>query len=433
MRKIGSWGHLYSPAHNVVSLNHPDQTARQVQDSKLPGIAHGMGRSYGDEGLNPGGTLWTTTSLDHFESFDEQTGHLTCESGVLLRDIQNAFITRGWMLPVTPGTQFVTVGGAIANDVHGKNHHIRGSFCNHVLSLDLLRTNGNVMHCSQTGNAEYFAATAGGMGLTGIITRAEIGLIRTPSPWLETQTIPFTSIDSFLLLSDESKGKWEYTVSWIDCLSGRNIRGLFMRANPIGISSGPSPRSNSHSVPLTAPISLVNRLTLRGLNSAYYHMNARNTERKILHYKSFFYPLDHLANWNRMYGPEGFFQYQSVIPHPAAKHAISMMLQAISQAGQGSFLTVLKDFGEKEALGMMSFPMPGVTFALDFPNYGATTHKLFRRLDTIVQEAGGRLYTAKDARMPRELFEAGYPRLKEFTKYRDPGISSAMSKRLMGN
>lgn len=433
MRKIEAWGRLCSPLHNVVSLNHPDQIEKQVQGNSLPGIVHGMGRSYGDEGLNPGGTLWSTTGLDRFESFDEQTGHLACQAGVLLRDIQDVFVPRGWMLPVTPGTQFITVGGAVANDIHGKNHHIRGSFCNHVLSLDLLRTNGDVLHCSPVENAEYFAATAGGMGLTGIITRVKLALMRIPGPWLETETIPFKSLDSFLSLSDQSKNEWEYVVSWLDCLSGRNIRGLFMRANPTEILAGPMPRRNPLKVPITAPISLINRLTLRAFNSAYYHLKTRDTTRTISHYRPFFYPLDNVVHWNRMYGPKGFFQYQSVIPRPSAKHAISMMLEAVSQTGQGSFLTVLKTFGQDESLGMMSFPMPGVTLALDFPNNGVATHRLFEKLDAIVQGASGRLYTAKDARMPRTLFEAGYPRLKEFMRYRDPGISSAMSRRLMGS
>ncbi|MBT6038234.1 MAG: FAD-binding oxidoreductase [Halieaceae bacterium] len=433
MKPVTSWGRLSAEPHHVVSLNDLCKVESLVCHGALPGIAHGMGRSYGDVCLNPEGTLWATTGLDHFIAFDDCTGRLVCEAGVLLRDIQRLVIPRGWILPVTPGTQFVTVGGAIANDVHGKNHHIVGSFGDHVQRLTLIRTDGEVTQCGPDERAAWFAATVGGLGLTGVITQAEIQLRRVSGPWLETDTVPYADLHEFYQLADESEADWEHTVSWVDCINGGGGRGLFIRGNPSNAVAGPAPPSRKLTMPLVPPISLVNRLSLRPLNTAYYHLKKWQARQTIEHYEPFFYPLDNLLEWNRMYGPKGFFQYQSVVPREAGQDAVQAMLKEISRSGEGSFLAVLKTFGNRQPLGMLSFPQPGVTLALDFPNHGKRTHKLFSRLDAIVGEAMGRVYLAKDARMPRELFEAGYPRLNEFLKYRDPGISSSLSRRLMGS
>lgn len=392
-----------------------------------------MGRSYGDVCLNPRGTLWATTSLDHFIAFDSSTGRLVCEAGVLLKDIQRLFIPRGWILPVTPGTQLVTVGGAIANDVHGKNHHVLGSFGDHVQSLTIARTDGEIIQCGPNQCAEWFRATVGGIGLTGVIAQAEIQLRPVSGPWLDTETIPYAGLDEFFRLADDSEAAWEHTVSWIDCLAPGRGRGLFMRGNHTHTEHGPTPKARSFGVPVAPPVSMVNQLSLRPLNAAYYHLQRWKAGRSVAHHESFFYPLDHLHDWNRMYGPKGFFQYQSVVPLDVGQDAVQAMLREISRSRDGSFLAVLKTFGNRQPLGMLSFPQPGVTLALDFPNRGARTHKLFERLDAIVREARGRLYPAKDARMPRDLFEAGYPRLTEFMKYRDPGISSGFSRRLLGS
>jgi FAD/FMN-containing dehydrogenase len=392
-----------------------------------------MGRSYGDVCLNPEGTLWVTTGLDHFIAFDDSTGRLVCEAGALLRDIQRLVIPRGWILPVTPGTQLVTVGGAIANDVHGKNHHVLGSFGDHVQNLTLIRTDGEVIQCGPHEQADWFAATVGGLGLTGVITQAEIQLRRVAGPWLDTETVPYANLDEFSQLADDSEADWEHTVSWIDCITGGGGRGLFMRGNPTNVGERPAPHGRKLTMPIVPPVSLVNRLSLRPFNMAYYHLKKWQAGRAIAHYEPFFYPLDNLLEWNRMYGPKGFFQYQSVVPREVAQDAVQAMLKEIARSGDGSFLAVLKTFGNRQPVGMLSFPQPGVTLALDFPNHGERTHKLFERLDAIVREAKGRIYLAKDARMPRELFEAGYPRLPEFMKYRDPGISSGLSRRLMGS
>ncbi|WP_281915782.1 FAD-binding oxidoreductase [Caldimonas thermodepolymerans] len=431
---ITSWGRLFHEPHRVLPLCDR-RSAIDVITSQHPGLAYGMGRSYGDQCLNPHGTLWTTAGLDRFIDFDADTGVLRCEAGVLLRDIQQVMIPRGWALPVTPGTQFVTVGGAIANDVHGKNHHRVGSFGHHVRRLQLVRTDGSLIECGPQQHADWFAATVGGMGLTGVILTAELQLQRTPGPWLDNETVPFEGLDQFFALADASESGWEYTVSWIDCLSPGAVRGIFLRANA-SAQEGPRRHRDDRrplSMPFVPPVSLVNRLTLRPFNLAYYHLQKRHAGRQLVHYQSYFYPLDHILHWNRMYGPRGFFQYQSVIPRDVAADAVAAMLREIRALGEGSFLAVLKTFGQRESLGMLSFPQPGVTLALDFPNRPPGTLRLFERLDAIVKEARGRLYLAKDARMPRDLFEAGYPRHAEFLAYRDPGITSAMSRRLLGS
>jgi FAD/FMN-containing dehydrogenase len=402
-----------------------------------PGIARGNGRSYGDVCLNPGGFLWDTIGLDHLTHWNPGTGVLGCEAGVLLRDIQRAMVPQGWMLPVTPGTQLVTAGGAIANDVHGKNHHVLGSFGDHVRRLWLARTDGTLIECSPTQNAHWFEATVGGMGLTGVIVRAELQLRPVAGPWLDVETIPYHGLDEFFALAEGSELNWEHTVAWIDCLAspavGVGVRGIFMRASPSVATQGPRSSAGHWRMAFTPPFSLVNRWTLRSLNTAYYHLQRWQAGRAVLHYEPFSYPLDELQEWNRMYGPKGFYQYQSVVPPSTARDATHSMLQEIARSGEGSFLAVLKTFGQRRAPGMLSFCRPGTTLALDFPNRGGRTERLFERLDAIVLEAGGALYPAKDARMPRRMFEAGYPRLHGFLPLRDAGVTSAMSRRLFGS
>ncbi|MDP9123452.1 MAG: FAD-binding oxidoreductase [Pseudomonadota bacterium] len=400
--------------------------------SAWPGIAHGMGRSYGDACLNPDGVLWFTAGLDRFISFDPVSGSLSCEAGVLLRDIQRLVVPHGWMLPVSPGTQFVTVGGAIANDIHGKNHHAVGTFGDHVTRLVLQRTDGEVIECGPTLCPAWFAATLGGVGLTGVIVSAELQLRPVRGPWLDTETIPFDSLERFFQLSGQSEQDWEYTVSWIDCLAGERARGLFMRANHAVADEPAPPRRRTRHVPFTPPVPLINGLSLRAFNAAYFRMGQWRAGASRQHYQAFFYPLDNLLEWNRIYGPRGFFQYQCVVPFDNGVQVTRDMLKVIARSGRGSFLAVLKTFGQRSSPGMLSFPLPGVTLALDFANTGPEVERLFVQLDGLVAEAGGRLYLAKDARMPRSLFEAGYPRLQEFLAYRDPGMSSELSRRLMG-
>lgn len=431
MVKVQSWGRLDAGEHDWRALHAPDQVPAQLALVRARGIAHGMGRSYGDSCLNPGGVLWATAGLDHFIAFDRQTGLLSCEAGVLLRDVQSLALASGWMLPVSPGTQWVTVGGAIANDVHGKNHHAQGSFGEHVSRLTLVRTDGEVFDCGPDLRPDWFAATVGGLGLTGIITRATLRLRRVQGPWLDTQSMPYRGLEPFMELADGSERDWEYTVSWIDCLSGERPRGIFMRGNHAEVDApAPTPKRPGN-MPVTPPVSLVNQLSLKAFNELYFRVNSWKAGADRVHYQPFFYPLDNLQNWNRMYGRRGFYQYQCAIPRGAGLSAMRDILAAIRRSGQGSFLAVLKTFGDRPAPGLLSFPMPGLTLALDFPNLGERTHRLFGELDAIVAATGGRLYMAKDARMPRELFERGYPQLAAFRSFLDPGMSSAMSRRLL--
>ena len=431
--RVSSWGRLNAEPHQVLPLDGMGRApSPEAGHTALP---YGMGRSYGDVCLNPGSALWLTQGADHWLDFDADTGVLTCQAGALLADIQHLLAPRGWMLPVTPGTQFVTVGGAIANDVHGKNHHVAGSFGNHVRSLTLQRTDGRTIICGPTHETDWFRATVGGLGLTGLIAQATLQLRRVAGPWLATETIAFDSLERFYALAAESETGWEYTVSWIDCLDQRG-RGLFMRGNHCtadALVPAQAPRKGHLAMPFTPPLSLVNAASLRAFNALYYHANRLRAGPAISHYRPFFYPLDGIAHWNRMYGPRGFYQYQCVVPFEGGEQAIATLLAQIAGSGQGSFLAVLKTFGHRPPLGLLSFPRPGITLALDFPNLGDKTRQLFSQLDAIVSAAGGRIYPAKDARIPAHLFQSGYPQWEQILPYRDPGISSAMSRRLMGS
>lgn len=433
MTLVTSWGRLGRGPHTVVSLTERCSAARRVASTRRPGLPSGMQRSYGDVSTNEHGTLWDCRQLDKLIAFDEASGVLTCEPGMLLRDIQAIFSPRGWMLPVTPGSAMVTIGGAIANDVHGKNHHRQATFGNHVLGLTLLRTDGEIIDCSPSENINWMQATIGGLGLTGIILSATIELEAVPGPWLTAEDIVFESIGDFFALSHNSEATFEHNVAWIDTTTDGGRRGIFTRGNAVAASKHKLPADRTASFPFTPPFSLINSLTSPVFNRAYFRLKAAKAGRRTEHYRSFFYPLDAIHDWNRIYGPKGFFQYQSVIPLSNAEEATREMLAECAQAGIGSFLGVLKKFGDIPSVGMLSFPEPGITFALDFPQRGPKTASLFARLDAIVRAGGGRLYPAKDARMPREMFEAGYPRIDEFLPYRDQGISSQLSRRLLGS
>lgn len=430
MMKVQAWGRLSNTEHNLINFHAPAQAIQQLKNSSL-GLAHGMGRSYGDVALNTSGNLWHTITLNHLISFNIETGVLHCEAGATLQDIHRTLVPQGWMLPVTPGTQMITVGGAISNDVHGKNHHAFGSFGDHILSITLLRTDGEIIECSHHEKSEWFYATLGGIGLTGLILEAKLQLRPVTGPWIQSETIPYYSLQDFFNLAYSSEADWEHTVSWIDCINSSSTKGLFIRGNLAQVQNQSAPKLKDRTFPFTPPISLVNKISLPIFNFAYFHKNALKNRNQIMHYEPFFYPLDSLHEWNKMYGSRGFYQYQSVVPREVGLEATQEMLKMIKKSGEGSFLAVLKTFGNRESGGLLSFAQPGVTLALDFPNRGEKTLNLFNELDHIVQEAQGRLYLAKDARMPKTLFEAGYPRIQEFMKYRDSGISSNMSRRLL--
>ena len=434
MKIVESWGRLAYEGSQV-EIAHPSS----INNFSLPiGSSNflpiGAGRSYGDVGLNPKGVVLSTAELRKFLSFDPNTGVLECESGVLIREIQATFAKRGWISPVTPGTSFVTVGGAIANDVHGKNHHSMGSFGNHVLEFVLARSDGSILKCSELENQDLFRSTIGGLGLTGIVLTAKIQLSKVPSTWVESERISFSNLDEFFTISKDSEASYESSVAWFDCSTSKAGRGSFIRGNHVDTEnlSASVPKSFLN-LPFTPPGSLINSFSLGPLNTAYYHLQKKKAGKSLESMWSFYYPLDSIRNWNRAYGPRGFFQYQSVVPAREAEPATLEMLQIISKSGLGSFLAVLKTFGRVASKGLLSFPMEGTTLALDFPNEGDKTEKLFRALDDVVIRAGGRLNPSKDARMSADVFRAGFSSHKEFETFRDQGISSGFSRRIFGS
>jgi FAD/FMN-containing dehydrogenase len=384
--------------------------------------------------LNAGGVLLGTRSLDRFIDFDESSGILDCEAGVLLSEIIALTLPRGWFPAVTPGTSLVTVGGAIANDVHGKNHHRCGSFGHHVLELQLQRSDGQTLRCSPQHNADWFCATLGGLGLTGMISTARLQLRRVPGQWIAGDSQRFGSLHEFFSLAADSDAGYEYTVAWLDCAAnGAGLgRGVFMRGNHIE-HAGAAPHERSLRFPLTPPISPVNHLTVRMFNELYFRRPAAQQSHAIWHYRPFLYPLDAILDWNRLYGPRGFFQYQCVLPGGEASAALPEMLRQIAQSGQGSFLVVLKQFGNRPSLGWLSFPRPGVTLALDFPNRGAQTLQLLESLDAITLAAGGAVYPAKDARMSAQAFQTYFPAWTRLQTYVDPKFSSSFWRRVTGS
>lgn len=402
-----------------------------LPDGERPLLAFGNGRSYGDSCLNEGGVLLRMRRLNRLIQFDPCTGVLRCEAGVTLDEVLSLIVPAGWFLPVVPGTRFVTVGGAIANDVHGKNHHRAGSFGHHVRAFELLRSDGSRLRCAPEEHAELFAATIGGLGLTGLIIWAEIQLAKLPSPWLSVTTTRFQNLAEFFELSRASESHHAYNVAWIDCLApaDRRGRGLFTAANPCtGLAQGPAQSRRSLRVPFTPPMPVLGGPGLRLFNRCWYHLPRRR--HAVVHYRPYFFPLDGLKDWNRLYGPRGFVQHQCVIPPDVAEDAIRSLLDAIADSGTGSFLAVLKRFGNLPSRGLLSFPRLGTTLALDFPFRGESTLRLLARLNTIVAEAAGAVYPAKDAHMSAEHFRQFFPAWRAFLPHMDPAFSSSFWRRV---
>ncbi len=426
-----SWGRYPRVQHSSVQrANWLDQLPQLIagasQGSLLP---YGLGRSYGDSCLNDGRGLLDCSRLNRILAFNTENGFLVCEGGVTLSDILEVCVSKGWFLPVTPGTRFVTVGGAIANDVHGKNHHRAGTFGCHVRKMGVYRSDYGFEECSPTANRELFAATVGGLGLTGIIAWAEIQLKPVPGPMIDAETVPFHSLDEFIALSNESDEKFEYTVAWMDCFSGKNSRGIFFRGNH---SSEPGKKVSSKrgpAVPFNFPGAMLNRATMKLFNAAYFKWHSFRKGNSTIPYAPFFYPLDSVGHWNRIYGKRGFLQYQCVIPENNVA-AFQELLDLISRAGMGSFLAVMKRFGTIGSPGILSFPRPGLTLALDFPMRGERTLQLLNALDRVVQESGGALYPAKDARMSPAMFNASFPDWRRVQRYIDPKLSSSFWRRV---
>jgi FAD/FMN-containing dehydrogenase len=438
--RIQSWGGMHGEVASLAQPGFSCEIAEHIGRPRSAGrpkcLVIGNLRSYGDEVLSVDGHYVQTTRCDRVLGIDREKDTLTAECGISIDSIQRRVAPLGYELPVTPGTAFLTLGGAIANDVHGKNHHIAGTFGCHVERFELVRSTGEALRCSLDENPDWFCATIGGMGLTGAITWATIRLRRVATPWLQVRSRRFASLDGFFRIDDEESRSNEYTVAWVDCLAtGKSLgRGIYSVANPARTDavkpSSTLPRFDGSraSVPVKLPVSPVNRLSLSLMNALYY--GTHRAKPRQIHYKRWMYPLDSIGHWNRLYGPRGFRQFQCVVPPDGARQAVGEMLATIAARGQGSFLAVLKNFGSVRSPGLMSFPMAGTTLALDFANRGAPTAALLLRLHQITAAAGGRLYAAKDGCSPAESLAGGYPNFERFKSMIDPGMGSQFAQRL---
>ena len=437
-----SWGRAHRYPQQVCKPLWRHELEELIQELRLQQkiLAAGLGRSYGDVGLNQGQCLIDMTGLDRILEFDSDQGRIKLEAGVSIRDLNRITAPRGWFIPVTPGTSNVTLGGAVANDVHGKNHHSAGTLGCHVLQLGLLRSNESEQVCSHTQNPDLFSATIGGMGLTGLITWVEIQLLPIESFGMETETLKFNHLSEFFEVSKGSSS-WPYTVSWIDCFapSEQLGRGLFSRARHAASSAVPdalklsaSPNTeNGISVPIELPAWGMNKLFITQFNRLYFHRQRAPKKFSIENSNSFFYPLDKIQNWNRLYGPQGFFQFQCVVPVDGGENSIRKLLETIRENNQGSFLAVLKEFGNKKSPGMLSFPQPGYTLALDFPNRGRNTIELIRTLHQVTHQAGGRIYPAKDSHLTADEFFGSYPGWEQFGQFIDDAFESSFFRRVL--
>lgn len=428
---IQSWGRVGRRHHQVARPRSLGELGG-ADRGKEGLLAVGNRRSYSDVCLADGGRLVDMTGLDRFRSFDPHTGILVAEAGVTIDAVLQAFVPRGWFVPVTPGTRFVTLGGAVANDVHGKNHHRAGTFGCHVEQLRLERSDRGSVLVRPDDEDGLFRATVGGLGLTGVITEVAVRLHRIGSAMLDVDSRACGNLDELCDGLAQGDDAFQHNVAWVDCTAGgRNVgRGLLSRGNWREAGPLEPHRAPRRAMPTDRVDGLLNPLTLKLFNSAYHWLGRAKAGRSVVHYEPFLYPLDSILNWNRLYGRNGFFQYQCVIPDAAGREPIRRLLAEIARAGEGSFLAVLKRFGDRPSPGLLSFPQPGLTLALDFRNRGPDTLRLLERLDAIVSEADGRLYPAKDLRLPREAFVRGYPRLQEFAGFVDPACQSEFWKRM---
>lgn len=390
-------------------------------------IARGNGRAYGDSALAP--VMLCSKRFNRVRAFNPDTAIITVESGLLLSDLLAAFVPQGWFVPVTPGTQFVSIGGMVASDVHGKNHHQDGSFGQHISALSLMMADQTIKTCSPSQDPDLFHATIGGMGLTGVILTVSFKLIKIQSAWIRQETLRCDSLDAVMDQFEQSD-HWKYTVAWIDCLSSGQELGRSVLFRGDHAPPGALQHAQKHAplqlkakrklnVPFTFPPGVLNRWTVKAFNELYFRRAPVQAE-ALVDYQSFFYPLDAINNWNRIYGPKGFVQYQCVIPKANSRDALQQLLGMIASAGEGSFLAVLKLFGPQD--GLLSFPSEGYTLALDFPAK-PSVFALLDKLDEITVAHGGRLYLSKDARMSPYTFEQSQAHLSEWqtiTQQADP-------------
>ena len=437
--KLAGWGRF--PVHDTTVTTPRSEVELSSQLKQGQTIARGNGRAYGDSAVSHQHTVHMK-HFNHMIAFNKTTGQLTAEAGVLLADIITTFLPHGWFPSVTPGTKFVTLGGMIAADVHGKNHHRDGSLGNFVDWIDVMSTDGTVQHCSRKENKELFEWTLGGMGLTGIIVRAAIRLVPVETGWVKQKTIAAPNLDTTISALEDANDT-TYSVAWLDCLGmGSKLgRSLIMLGEHATLDDlGPAQKNKPYetgkkykfSMPLDAPFFLVNSLTVRCFNQFYYWKGSRSAGTKLVDWDSFFYPLDAVLGWNKIYGRRGFAQFQCVLPLEQSQDGLRALLDSISRSGMASFLTVLKRFGEQKS--RFSFPMLGYTLAVDFP-VSRRSLSLMATLDKIVIEHGGRFYLAKDSRMTADTLaqsdqrSAGFAYMRRETGLKDY-LQSVQSERL---
>lgn len=415
--EIAGWGN-YPKTTSTVHFPADENDLKTLQNTIDSYIPRGAGKSYGDASLHS--TIGSSVKLNRTLNFDSANGILSCEAGKMLSDVLDEIIPHGFFLPVTPGTKLITVGGAIAADIHGKNHHKEGCFSEHLISFSLLTAKDGIVVCSRTENAELFWATCGGMGLTGFIVNASFKLKRIESTKIVKRTIKCNDLKMVVnqLLENEN---YTYSVAWIDCGStgknlGRSLLYLGEHASETDVQKsdlkGYRTSKPIIDLPFNLPSWTLNQLTVKAFNTLYYGKVLKQDSTSMVGLESFFYPLDGIGNWNRLYGKNGFVQYQFIIPMKHADSGLSEIMRLIAASGESSFLAVLKLFGEQNE-GWLSFPKRGITLALDF-RVNATTFKLLGRLDALILEMDGRSYLAKDARMKADFFAAGYPKLDQF-------------------
>jgi len=436
------WGMTQAITAELLAANAADDLPAILAEAKHGAIARGLGRSYGDPAQLAGGLAISLLGAGRQIDLDPTTGLVTVGGGVSLDALISAALPLGWFVPVTPGTRQVTVGGAIAFDVHGKNHHADGSFANHVRSITLATPTG-IHELSPESQPELFWATAGGMGLTGIITSALVQMIPVNSSVIAVDTDRYPNLDAVMAAMVEGDDRYRYSVAWVDCMrSGASMgRAILTRGEHVDDAAAAVkiPKSSRISVPFKPPSGLLNRLSITAFNEAWFRVAPSHAEGEIHELGAFFHPLDGLAHWNRLYGPRGFVQWQCAVPDQAGE-VIATAIKRLSERKVPSFLGVLKRFGPGNA-GLLSFPMAGWTLALDLPVGPSALPEVLDELDELVVAAGGRIYLAKDSRLSPRHLRAMHPRLDEFLKIKasvDPrgvlrsdlsvrlGITSAM-------
>jgi decaprenylphospho-beta-D-ribofuranose 2-oxidase len=438
-KKIANWGNYPVIESDEKSFSFQDQLLQTLKETNQF-IPRGNGRCYGDASL--ASETISTLKFDKVLQFDPNNGIFECESGLTLDKILEIIVPKGWFLPVTPGTKFITVGGAVGSDVHGKNHHVDGSFSNHIVSMQILLSDGTMVTCTPSQNPDLYQATCGGMGLTGVITTVAFRLKKIETSYIRQKQLKAENLEEVIKMFEEYK-HYTYSVAWIDCLKkgknfGRSILILGEHALLKDLDESKAkeplklPKKKQITFPFNLPSWVLNTFTVKMFNFLYYGKNFRKEINNIVSYEPFFYPLDAILHWNRGYGKKGFVQYQFVLPLSAGAGLVEILTK-ISDKGLGSFLAVLKVFGKQDDL--ISFPSEGYTLALDFPVRTGLLQFL-DELDQVVLKYGGRLYMSKDARMKPEVLKAGYSRLDEFRaivkKYNPSGkISSIQSRRLM--